>query len=41
MFSGYVIENGVRRRARHDEIREAWRLWCKHADIRQGRVKAE
>lgn len=40
LFSGYCVENGVRRRARVAEIREAWRLWCKHADVRLGRVKA-
>ena len=38
LFNGYLIENGKRRRARRDELREAWRLWAKHADIREGRV---
>jgi hypothetical protein len=40
LFSRYVIENGVRRRARQNESREAWRIWCKHSDGRLGRVKA-
>ena len=40
LFRGYVIENGAQRRARQNELREAWRLWCKHSDIRLGRVKA-
>jgi hypothetical protein len=39
LFHGYVVENGVRRRLRQDELREAWRLWVKHADIRMGRVR--
>jgi hypothetical protein len=34
LFSAYLIENGVRRRARRDELALAWRLWCRHADIR-------
>jgi hypothetical protein len=38
-FSGFCIEDGVRRRLRRDELREAWRLWSKHADIRTGRVR--
>ena len=41
LFEGYLIENGKRRRARRDELREAWRLWAKHADIREGRVTSE
>jgi hypothetical protein len=40
LFCGYVVENGIRRRLRQNELREAWRLWCRHADVRQGRVKA-
>jgi hypothetical protein len=40
LFCGYVVEDGVRRRARHDELALAWRLWRDHADIRLGRVKA-
>jgi hypothetical protein len=40
LFCGYVLENGRPRRLRQAELREAWRLWCKHADIRTGRVKA-
>jgi hypothetical protein len=40
MFNAYAYENGVRRRLRRDELREAWRLWAKHSDIRLGRVKA-
>jgi hypothetical protein len=40
LFSGYLIENGVKRRARQNELREAWRLWRRHADLRLGRVKA-
>jgi hypothetical protein len=34
LFSAYLIENGVRRRARRDELALSWRLWCRHADIR-------
>jgi hypothetical protein len=34
LFSAYLIENGVRRRVRRDELALAWRLWCRHADIR-------
>jgi hypothetical protein len=40
LFSGYCVENGVRRRLRRDELAIAWRLWCRHGDIRTGRVKA-
>jgi hypothetical protein len=40
IFEGYCRENGVRRRLRQVELRECWRLWCKHADIRTGRLKA-
>jgi hypothetical protein len=40
LFDVYCVENGVKRRLRRQELREAWRLWCKHADIRLGRVKA-
>jgi hypothetical protein len=40
LFSGYCVENGVKRRLRESELREAWRLWCRHADVRLGRVKA-
>jgi hypothetical protein len=40
LFSGYVYENGVRRRLRREELALAWRLWLRHADIRLGRVKA-
>lgn len=39
LFDGYVIENGVRRRLRREELSAAWRLWCRHADIRTGRTK--
>jgi hypothetical protein len=48
-FDGYCEESGfledgyhaepVRRRLRRSELAEAWRLWCRHADIRTGRVK--
>jgi hypothetical protein len=41
LFDGYVIENGKRRRATQAEIREARRLWWKHADIRQARTKEQ
>jgi hypothetical protein len=34
LFSGYLLENGIRRRATQRELREAWRLWCKHSDVR-------
>jgi hypothetical protein len=40
LFCGYVVEDGVRRRLRREELALAWRLWCRHADVRQGRVKA-
>lgn len=40
LFAGYLLENGVRRRATAAELREAWRIWCKHSDVRMGRVKA-
>jgi hypothetical protein len=40
LFSGYVVEDGIRRRLRKAELAEAWRLWCRHSDIRLGRVKA-
>jgi hypothetical protein len=40
LFRGYVLENGVQRRARREELALAWRLWCRHADIRTGRVQA-
>jgi hypothetical protein len=40
LFSAYCVDNGVRRRLRQRELREAWRLWCRHADVRTGRVKA-
>jgi len=38
LFDGYILENGKRRRATRAELREAHRLWWKHADIREGRV---
>lgn len=38
LFDGYLVENGVRRRAKRAEIAEAHRLWWKHRDIREGRV---
>jgi hypothetical protein len=40
LFNGYVTEDGVRRRLRREELALAWRLWCRHADVRLGRVKA-
>jgi hypothetical protein len=40
LFSGYCIENGVRRRLRRDELAVAWRLWCRHSDVRLGKAKA-
>jgi hypothetical protein len=40
MFSGYCVDQGVKRRLRQKELAECWRLWCRHADIRTGRVKA-
>jgi hypothetical protein len=40
LFDGYVLENGKRRRATRAELREAHRLWWKHADIRTGRASA-
>lgn len=34
LFVGKVVDNGVRRRATRDELREAYRLWQTHADVR-------
>jgi hypothetical protein len=39
LFDGYVIENGVRRRLRRQELAEAWRLWCRHADVRLAKAR--
>jgi hypothetical protein len=41
-FSGWWLdENGVRlRRVRREEMTEVWRLWTRHRDIREGRVRA-
>lgn len=40
LFHGHAIDhNGAKRRLTQAELREAWRLWCKHADIRSGRVR--
>jgi hypothetical protein len=33
-FDGYCVDNATKRRLRRDEIRECWRLWSKHRDIR-------
>jgi hypothetical protein len=41
LFRGYCVENGVKRRLRREELSIAWRLWCRHADIRSGRVRAQ
>ena len=38
-FSGYAVEDGVRRRLRRDELHECWRMWSKHADIRNGNAE--
>ena len=40
MFEGFVLDlvTGERRRLRREELRECWRLWRKHADIRSGRA---
>ena len=35
----YVLEHGRKLRVRQSELREAWRLWCRHADVRTGRVR--
>lgn len=40
LFSAYLVDNGTRRRATREELQEMWRLWRKHADIREGRVHA-
>jgi hypothetical protein len=41
MFCGHCVDhNGVKRRLTRQELAEAWRLWCRHSDIRLGRVKA-
>lgn len=37
LFQGYLVENGKRRRATKAELREAYRLWRRHWDIRTGR----
>lgn len=39
-FNGYWFdEHGHRRdRIKRDELREIWRLWTQHQDIRLGRV---
>lgn len=39
LFDAYIVENGKRRRMNRDEIRECWRLWRKHADIRLGKLR--
>ena len=39
LFSIWLVDNGKRRRATQAELRECWRLWCKHADIRLGRAQ--
>jgi hypothetical protein len=40
LFSAYVYEDGIRRRLTQRELRECWRLWCKHSDVRLGKVRA-
>jgi hypothetical protein len=39
-FDGFWTDlNGKKlRRITHAELREIWRLWSKHRDIREGRV---
>ena len=37
LFNGWLVENGVRRRATRAELQEATRLWLRHFDIREGR----
>jgi hypothetical protein len=41
LFEPYVRDliTGERRRATKSQLREAHRLWAKHRDIRQGRVR--
>jgi hypothetical protein len=39
MFNGYCVDSGVKRRLRQQELREAWRLWCRHRDIREGKLR--
>lgn len=34
LFHNYVVEDGQRRRATRDELRDAYRLWAVHADVR-------
>ena len=41
LFEAYLVENGVRRRATREELREAHRLWWRHRDIREGRTKEQ
>lgn len=38
LFDVYVIEDGKRRRGTRAEFAEAYRLWAKHADVREGVV---
>jgi hypothetical protein len=41
LFCAYVHEGGVRRRLTQRELRECWRLWTRHSDIRLGKTKPE
>jgi hypothetical protein len=42
MFNAfYVDHNGAKQRLTRQELAECWRLWCRHADVRLGRVKAQ
>jgi hypothetical protein len=36
LFEGWVREDGIRRRASREELREAARLYYEHTDVRQG-----
>jgi hypothetical protein len=38
LFHGWIVEDGRRRRATRAELRNAYRLWVRHADIREGRA---
>ncbi len=37
LFEPWVLVDGVRQKLRHTELREAYRLWAAHKDIREGK----
>ena len=42
LFFGYWLDptTGEKWRVKRDEMREVWRLWSRHRDIREGHVQA-